>query len=179
MWSPNIDGLSRLISVLNDFQSHDNLVQKNALTQLESFTHSVPDYYCYLAFIFTQQDQPVILRNLAGLTLKRNIINHYKAIQGSDVMVFVKESALAMIADKDESIRNTSGSIITTIVSYESWPEVIGKLVELMDHQNTLIAEVKNKPRCESKTMNANHLSYAQSIAYTTSFHLTPIVLPF
>lgn len=120
------------------------------LQNKESFNKQVPDYYCYLAYIFSHAvDVDKYTRELAGLDLKINISKYWKQVQ-PDVMEYVKACSLHSIADIDTQIRNAAGSIITTIVSHQNhrWPEVIPALLQLTDHPNSSVAEVRTPNNC-------------------------------
>lgn len=116
------------------------------------------DFYAYLAFIFSEMklgnpffalinppktgDQ--YLRHLAGLTLKKNLVSNWTTTH----MQFVKACALKSIQDPIEDIRNTAGTLVTTIISIDpdNWPEAIDSLVTLLDHENPEVPLLLLKP---------------------------------
>ncbi|KAF8928125.1 hypothetical protein BGZ52_003693, partial [Haplosporangium bisporale] len=111
--------------------------------QLESFRH-VPDYNNYLIYILTQMPQELpTTRAIAGLLLKTNIQYHASDIR-DDVLDYVKVLALRHVGDPDADVRNTLGTVITTILSRNSilsWPEVLPTLMGLLDSQDPNVVE--------------------------------------
>ena len=89
------------------------------------------------------QSSDPYLRHLAGLTLKKNISIHWQVVP-PQVRDFVKSCALKSISDPVEAIRNTAGTLITTIVSVDQrrWQEAIPKLMELIESPSVQVSEV-------------------------------------
>lgn len=85
-------------------------------------------------------------RAIAGLLLKTNIQYHGNDIR-EDVLAYVKALALRHVGDPDADVRNTLGTVITTILSRNSimsWPEVLPHLMSLLDSQDPNVVEVRN-----------------------------------
>lgn len=83
-------------------------------------------------------------RAIAGLLLKTNIQYHASDIR-DDVLDYVKALALRHVGDPDADVRNTLGTVITTILSRNSimsWPEVLPTLMGLLDSQDPNVVEV-------------------------------------
>ncbi|KAF9996424.1 hypothetical protein BGZ79_009826 [Entomortierella chlamydospora] len=142
-WQPQPEGLTQLTNLLRDSMSSNNAVQVQVREQLESF-RSVPDYNNYLIYILTQMPQELpTTRAIAGLLLKTNIQYHSSDIR-EDVLEYVKALALRHLGDPDPDVRNTLGTVITTILSRNSimsWPEVLPTLMGLLDSQDPNVVE--------------------------------------
>lgn len=83
-------------------------------------------------------------RAIAGLLLKTNIQYHASDIR-DDVLDYVKALALRHVGDPDADVRNTLGTVITTILSRNSimsWPEVLPTLMGLLDSHDPNVVEV-------------------------------------
>ncbi|KAF9899437.1 hypothetical protein BX616_003033, partial [Lobosporangium transversale] len=142
-WQPQPEGLAQLTQLLRDSMSANNTVQTQVREQLESF-RSVPDYNNYLIYILTQMPQELpTTRAIAGLLLKTNIQYHSSEIR-EDVLEYVKTLSLRHLGDPDPDVRNTLGTVITTILSRKSlmsWPEVLPHLMGLLDSQDSNVVE--------------------------------------
>ncbi|KAF9086646.1 hypothetical protein BGX29_011963 [Mortierella sp. GBA35] len=142
-WQPQPEGLSQLIQLLKDSMSPNNEIQNQVREQLESF-RNVPDYNNYLIYILTQMPQELpTTRLIAGLLLKSNIQIYSSDIR-DDVLEYVKVLALRHVGDPDADVRNTLGTVITTILSRNSlmsWPEVLPHLMSLLDSQDPNVVE--------------------------------------
>ncbi|KAG0377983.1 Transportin-1, partial [Mortierella sp. AD032] len=142
-WQPQPEGLNQLIQLLKDSMSSNNAVQNQVREQLESF-RNIPDYNNYLIYILTQMPQEVpTTRLIAGLLLKTNIQMYGSDIR-EDVLEYVKALALRHVGDPDADVRNTLGTVITTILSRNSimsWPEVLPHLMTLLDSQDPNVVE--------------------------------------
>ncbi|KAK3816263.1 MAG: armadillo-type protein [Benniella sp.] len=142
-WQPQPEGLNQLTQLLRDSMSANNAVQTQVREQLESF-RNVPDYNNYLIYILTQMPQELpTTRAIAGLLLKTNIQYHSNEIR-EDVLEYVKALALRHVGDPDPDVRNTLGTVITTILSRNSimsWPEVLPHLMGLLDSQDPYVVE--------------------------------------
>ncbi|KAF9949388.1 hypothetical protein BGZ65_007362, partial [Modicella reniformis] len=82
-------------------------------------------------------------RAIAGLLLKTNIQYHSSEIR-DDILDYVKALALRHVGDPDPDVRNTLGTVITTILSRNSilsWPEVLPHLMGLLDSQDPYVVE--------------------------------------
>ncbi|KAL3894255.1 MAG: hypothetical protein SGCHY_005383 [Lobulomycetales sp.] len=137
-WAPQPEGVQQLIGVLSDFQSHDNRVQRSAVDRLESYSKTVPDYLCYLAFIFSSETAPgstIYLRNQAGLILKNQLNAWADPASLAPLLAYVRDITLAALKDPQEQIRNVAGTLVTNIYSKgeESWPGLIPTLIALFD----------------------------------------------
>ncbi|KAG0304471.1 hypothetical protein BGZ98_005487 [Dissophora globulifera] len=142
-WQPQPEGLNQLTQLVRDSMSPDNAVQTQVREQLESF-RNVPEYNNYLIYILTQMPQELpTTRAIAGLLLKTNIQYHASDIR-EDVLNYVKALALRHVGDPDPDVRNTLGTVITTILSRTSimsWPEVLPHLMSLLDSQDPNVVE--------------------------------------
>jgi hypothetical protein len=121
------------------------------LQRLETF-HQIPEYGNYLAYIFVlMPDQDVTVRTVAGLALKTNISRTHATIP-PHVIAYVKAHVFAALIDPQPAIRNAAGTIITTMVALfglQQWPDVLPKLLELMNHPDVKVLEVCVCCECE------------------------------
>ncbi|KAG0237878.1 hypothetical protein BGW41_008304 [Actinomortierella wolfii] len=142
-WQPQPEGLAQLTQLLRDSMSGNNAVQAQVHEQLESF-RNVPDYNNYLIYILTQMPQELsTTRAVAGLLLKTNIQYHSQDIR-PEVYDYVKALSLRHLGDPNPEVRNTLGTVITTILSRNSilsWPEVLPTLMGLLDSQDPNVQE--------------------------------------
>ncbi len=93
-----------------------------------------------MAFIFTSADQNEHIRSVAGLNLKNQLRSQWPFLS-ADIINYCKTCVLQGLSDKSPMIRNVAGSIITTSVAgglIDRWPEVLPKLVELLDNPDTI-----------------------------------------
>jgi hypothetical protein len=84
------------------------------------------------------------IRAMAGLTLKSNISKNLSHIT-PPCLDYIKRCALLSLQDKEEFIRNTAGTIITTIVTsleLSSWPDLIPQLLNLTNSTDLPVVEV-------------------------------------
>ncbi|KAJ3225232.1 hypothetical protein HK099_007150 [Clydaea vesicula] len=140
-FTPNQDGLQQLIQVLLCFKSLDNQVQRSAVDKLNAFNSEVPDYFCYLAYIFANMpDTDPYLRSLAGTQLKNSLQPNF-ALIAPQVIAYVKECVVKSIMDAEDSIKNISATLVTTIYTQDKWPEVIPHLINFFEHPDVKIRE--------------------------------------
>jgi transportin-1 len=111
------------------------------LTQLQRH----PEFNNYLAFIMgnTSTGEAAEIRQRAGLMLKNNCAEHW-----DDMLIivrqYVKSAALATFGDANPFIRQTVGSLITTIAAFqtdgsalgaelEAWPQLLPRLIQALE----------------------------------------------
>jgi len=130
-WEPQATSLQQLILLLQDFQSHDNRIQRLAVDRLFAYSQTEPEFWCYLVYIFAYSTLDFHQRNKAGLLLK----NQLSTTTGQPHFEFIKAASLRAVKDPLEQIRNVAGTLITTI--YEKgesqWPNLIPTLISLFD----------------------------------------------
>lgn len=82
-------------------------------------------------------------RAIAGLTLKNYVRVHIDSIP-PQVLEYVKQAVMRVVADPQEPVRGAAGSIITTILSQGlgKWPEVLNLLLQLVDRPESHVVEV-------------------------------------
>lgn len=142
-WQPDPVSLRQLVDLLQQSTTPNTEIHTRVTQQLRSFDN-IPDYNKYLAFIFSQlQQENISTRVAAGLVLKNNIRINFQIIP-PEVVEYVKVCALQALSDGMAEVRSTAGTIITTLCStygFESWPDLLKQLVNLLDNQNILIVE--------------------------------------
>jgi hypothetical protein len=99
----------------------------------------VPDYNNYLIYILANMiGENDTIRAMAGLYLKNNVATYYDRIH-PEVRNYIKENCLRSLLDPHPLVRNTMGTLVTTIVTkggLEEWPELLPQLVQLIDAPN-------------------------------------------
>jgi hypothetical protein len=80
---------------------------------LNTFKDS-PEYSLYLAYIFNLTSEAFSVRTCAGLILKNNLIN---GSVPSHELPYVKYQVVSVLGDPDGTVRRTTGSLITTLLS--------------------------------------------------------------
>ena len=85
-----------------------------------------------------------MIRIAAGLQIKNNLSRHFDDIS-PEARQYIKSEVLVSLADSSPVVRNTSGSIVTGIISsgggLASWPELLGVLVSFLDNPNMNVVD--------------------------------------
>ncbi|RDL40431.1 ARM repeat-containing protein [Venustampulla echinocandica] len=146
-WQPEQEALGQLASCLKDSLSgHNKNVQKQAETMLAQ-AKSSPDINNYLTYLFSSSETPAGLpyspveyhavRAAAATMLKNNIRTGYKTIP-PDSLTLVRSSVPLALQDKNQSIRNYAGNVITQIVTRGGilgWPQLLPELLSLIGNE--------------------------------------------
>lgn len=114
-------------------------MQHQILQQLAQY-ENMPEFSAYLALIFNTPTIPLDTRLTAGLKLK-NVLKVVWDSLSVPISEYCKSAVLQGLSDQVQMIRKVSGSIITTVVEgglIERWLEVLPKLLELLDHPQTI-----------------------------------------
>ncbi|WVN86972.1 uncharacterized protein L203_102147 [Cryptococcus depauperatus CBS 7841] len=146
-WQPSEQGLQEVLGMLRDTSSTDSEVQRNVANRLEQLRF-VPDFLAYLAHVLihctTEQDSH---RAVAGLLLK-NAVNQRSGPTTNEndtrAMNYVKNTVLTGLADPDQIVRQTVGTVITSLISNEEvggWPEALDALTKGMGSTDQNIVE--------------------------------------
>ncbi|WWD20076.1 hypothetical protein CI109_104550 [Kwoniella shandongensis] len=146
-WQPSEQGLQEVLGMLRDTSSTDSEVQRNVSQRLDQLRF-VPDFLAYLAHVLihctTELDSH---RAVAGLLLK-NAVNQRSgpATNENDARAlnYVKNSVLTGLADPDQIVRQTVGTVITSLISNEEpggWPEALEALTKGMGSQDPNVVE--------------------------------------
>ncbi|KXS22101.1 ARM repeat-containing protein [Gonapodya prolifera JEL478] len=142
-WQPQPDGLQQLSRLLADSTALNKEVRERAQQQLDAF-NQIPDYNNYLIYILTQlTTENPSTRAIAGLLVKNNIRNHWDRISAAS-LEYVKTCVVVGLADPQNTIRSTTGTIITTVISkggIQSWPSILGQLIQLLNHPDANVIE--------------------------------------
>jgi transportin-1 len=100
--------------------------------KLEEF-NKYPDFNNYLCFVFKYLDAAQVdLRNMAGIMLKNNIRDYFDKIHPASVE-YIRTEAPGLLGDPMLGIRQTCGSILTTIllkIGPQNWPDLLTNLAE-------------------------------------------------
>ncbi|KAJ3339678.1 hypothetical protein HDU93_007904 [Gonapodya sp. JEL0774] len=142
-WQPQPEGLQQLCRLLADSAALNKDLRDRAQQQLDAF-NQIPDYNNYLIYILTQlANENPSTRAIAGLLVKNNIRNHWERIS-SPSLEYVKSCVVAGLADPQNTIRSTSGTIITTIISrggIQTWPTILPNLMQMLSHPEPNVVE--------------------------------------
>ena len=107
---------------------------------MANFKANVPDFNNYLVYIFANmKDKDPEIRQAAGLILKNNIPTSFANISEASLS-HIKQVVVNALSDPIIYIRNTAGTLVTSIVTHiqlERWPDLITRLAALMDTPTT------------------------------------------
>ncbi|CAL0320622.1 unnamed protein product [Lupinus luteus] len=136
VWQPQEEGFKEICGLLEQQISHLSSADKSQIwNHLQNYSH-LPDFNNYLAFIFSRAEgKSVEVRQAAGLYLKNNLRNTYKAMLPA-YQQYVKSELLPCLGAVDKHIRSTAGTIISVVVQIEGivgWPELLQALVNCLD----------------------------------------------
>lgn len=159
-WQPSEQGLQEVLGMLRDTSSVDSEVQRNVAQRLEQLRF-VPDFLAYLAHVLIhctgEQDSH---RAVAGLLLK-NSLNQRSGPTTNDndarAMAYVKNTVLTGLADPDQIVRQTVGTVIMCLISNEdvgAWPEALDALTKGMGSTDPNVVEV-----CAARPFCGRHTS--------------------
>jgi hypothetical protein len=164
-WQPQQQGLQQVLELLRNAHSFDNEVQiqvqkvgfracsfpdgktRSLTVNLQKLTelNQIPDYNNYLIYVLTQlKTEDETVRVTAGLILKNNIVLHVEHV-APQVVEYVKECALSSLADDHRQIRETLGTIITTLVTklgVKNCATALPRLMEYLESANYSAMEV-------------------------------------
>ncbi|KAJ2793802.1 Transportin-2, partial [Coemansia guatemalensis] len=142
-WQPEPESLAQLIQLLKSTNSADNAVQQQNNQRLEQLSQ-VPDFINYLLFVLIfMKDEDSMVRTVAGLLLKNNVRQEFNNIPAS-VLDYVVRKSIDGIGDPDTMVRHTLGTVVATVVEkgkLSSWPEVLPRLMQLLDSNEYPVVE--------------------------------------
>lgn len=134
--------------MLRDTSSVDSEVQRNVAQRLEQLRF-VPDFLAYLAHVLIhctgEQDSH---RAVAGLLLKNSLNQRSGPTTNENdarAMAYVKNTVLTGLADPDQIVRQTVGTVIMCLISNEdvgAWPEALDALTKGMGSTDPNVVEV-------------------------------------
>jgi transportin-1 len=85
-----------------------------------------------------------MIRMAAGIQLKNNLTRHFSELS-PDAIQYIKSEVLNCLGDNSHVVRNTTGSIVSSIVSsadgLNAWPELLGILVSFLDNSNINVVD--------------------------------------
>lgn len=147
-WQPSEQGLQEVLGMLRDTSSVDSEVQRNVAQRLEQLRF-VPDFLAYLAHVLIhctgEQDSH---RAVAGLLLKNSLNQRSGPTTNENdarAMAYVKNTVLTGLADPDQIVRQTVGTVIMCLISNEdvgAWPEALDALTKGMGSTDPNVVEV-------------------------------------
>lgn len=139
-WQPPQQNLAQILSLLKNTTSSDNELQRRVHKELENIQLNVPEYPCYLVYIFTQlKTEEQHTRSLAGFGLKQYLKMYYNKIS-PQVMQYIQKCCLDALVDPNKPIRDVVGTIISTIMSIvkvDGWQDCLPKLLTLIGSNQT------------------------------------------
>ena len=134
-WAPSADGLNQLLGLFRASQQASNQQHREIQQQLVAF-NAIPDYNAYLVYILnTMKAEEGSVRQMAGLTLKNNIKEHWPRIDPA-IQEYVRTGLLGSLGDGAKYIRTTVGTCITTVIyaaGLEAWPTLVPTLYQMLD----------------------------------------------
>ncbi|SBT79651.1 transportin, putative [Plasmodium malariae] len=144
-WKPNEKIYKTIIEALtSSCNSSNNNVQIEVTKVLKDLNENVSDAALYLLHIFMNKQEKNDVRQVGGLLLK-NYINSKNKFLTIDILKIIKNEIFKLVEDEVKEIRNTSGSVITTILTkYEGidkWPEALYNLLLLIERGNNDVVD--------------------------------------
>ncbi|CRH00860.1 transportin, putative [Plasmodium relictum] len=143
-WKPNEKIYKTIIEALTSCNSSNNTVQVEVTKVLKDLNENVSDAALYLLHIFMNKEEKNDVRQVGGLLLK-NYINSKNKFLTNDILKIIKNEIFKLVEDEVKEIRNTSGSVITTILTkyegIEKWPEALYNLLVLIDRGNNDVVD--------------------------------------
>ncbi|KAK7203867.1 karyopherin Kap104 [Myxozyma melibiosi] len=146
-WSPQPEILEQLRLVFLNSLSPDNTLRGLATKTLEEARRTQRDLNNYLVNIFVTptSDAEIHLRASAGIMLKNNVLAQYDAISREPAVIeYIKENIVIGLSQPVAMIRNIAGSVVSAVVSkgsFQSWPDILPKLMAMTNHDNTVVQE--------------------------------------
>ncbi|GAW81754.1 transportin [Plasmodium gonderi] len=144
-WKPNEKIYKTIIEALeSSCNSSNNSVQIEVTKILKDLNENVADAALYLLHIFMNKQEKNDVRQVGGLLLK-NYINSKNKFLNNEILKIIKNEIFKSVEDEVKEIRNTSGSVITTILTkYEGidkWPEALYNLLLLIERGNNDVVD--------------------------------------
>ncbi|CDO63461.1 transportin [Plasmodium reichenowi] len=133
-----------IVGALGSCNSSNNSVQVEVTKVLKDLNENVADAALYLLHIFMNKEENNDVRQVGGLLLK-NYINSKNKFLSNDILKIIKNEIFKLVEDEVKEIRNTSGSVITTILTkyegIEQWPEALYNLLLLIERGNNDVVD--------------------------------------
>ncbi|KMZ85575.1 transportin [Plasmodium vivax Brazil I] len=144
-WKPNEKIYKTVIQALeSSCNSSNNSVQIEVTKVLKDLNENVADAALYLLHIFLNKQEKNDVRQVGGLLLK-NYINSKNKFLNNEILKIIKNEIFKLVEDEVKEIRNTAGSVITTILTkYEGidkWPEALYNLLLLIERGNNDVVD--------------------------------------
>ncbi|SCM22594.1 transportin, putative [Plasmodium chabaudi adami] len=144
-WKPNEKIYKTIIEALSSScNNSNNNVQIEVTKVLKDLNENVSDAALYLLHIFMNKQENNDVRQVGGLLLK-NYINSKNKFLTNDILKIIKNEIFKLVEDEVKEIRNTSGSVITSILTkyegIEKWPEALYNLLLLVERGNNDVVD--------------------------------------
>jgi len=142
-WRGDEASLQQICQMFAAASSPDQQVQQQVwqcLTQLQQ----MPDFNMYLVAVFAQiPGQQEVVRQRAGLLLKTNVTNLVAGALQPAVAQHISEHTLAAMGDPSRTIRQTAGTILTTMVQKLGLQQSGPTLEKLVENLGNPAPEIK------------------------------------
>jgi transportin-1 len=131
--------MTEIVNVLMATQNATNEAHRQIQAQLDAFSQN-PEFSLYLVYTLAKLKGQVgdEVRQVAGLLLKNNIKTSWDSLP-ADKQAYIRSEAISAIGEPIPFMRNTVGSIVTTLVDLTptvALPEIIGPLSQALGNQD-------------------------------------------
>lgn len=151
-WRGDEAKLQQLCQMFVAGSSPDSAVQQQVMQCLGQFSQ-MPDFNMYLVAVFAQiPGQQEVVRQRAGLLLKTNVTKLQPGTLQPQVAEHINGAAVAQLQDSSRTIRNTAGSILTTMVQkvgLSACGQTLERLVDNLSSQTAGVVEGSLSALCK------------------------------
>lgn len=143
-WQGDQSTIQQLCQAFEAASSPVSKTQQQVVQVLQQFSQ-LPDLNMYLVSIFVQiPNLPLDVRQRSGLYLKSSITRSERSSIQPAVAEHILAQALAAMADSERAIRQTAGTILTSMVQkigFSACGRTLEQLVEALGHQNQAVVD--------------------------------------
>ncbi|KAK8798768.1 hypothetical protein WA158_007852 [Blastocystis sp. Blastoise] len=142
-WQPNPDSVKQLADIVTISSRGENNILKDSYDQLEVLKQN-PEFLQYLSFIFAYGDQANLgesTRLVCGYYLKTTLKSLF-VVQKPETKIYIKSCILNCLISNSPAIRNAAGTVVSvllTIITLDTWPELLQGLYEMIKSQDETI----------------------------------------
>ncbi|CAI5468976.1 unnamed protein product [Closterium sp. Yama58-4] len=134
-WQPSEQGANEICSLLHEYLK-PGVDQARIFQELQRCSQ-FPDFNNYLAFLLCKgENQPVEVRQSAGLLLKNNLRTGYENLNPA-YLAYIKSLLLPCIGLPDHQLRATVGTVISCIVEQQgglhAWTDLLQVMLQCLD----------------------------------------------
>ncbi|GJP69466.1 hypothetical protein CLOP_g479, partial [Closterium sp. NIES-67] len=134
-WQPSEQGANEICTLLHEYLK-PGVDQARIFQELQRCSQ-FPDFNNYLAFLLCKgENQPVEVRQSAGLLLKNNLRTGYENLNPA-YLGYIKALLLPCIGLPDHQLRGTVGTVISTIVEQQgglhAWTDLLQVMLQCLD----------------------------------------------